>query len=339
MSDLEARRLKREISAREQAEELLEKKSRELYYKIQENEKNLIALKESEELHRLIVEYSPNSIMISCEGKIVYANSGARKNYRESATNTLIGKPLLSLTLSEDQHIIEARLQSIHETSLEGEIEETAVRLDGTTFFIAVRRHPMHHEGKEAILSVARDISFRKQLQQQLSYQATHDALTEISNRAHIMQCLDQALHHAARYSYPIWTGFIDLDEFKPINDFYGHAVGDQVLIHVANRIKSALRASDMVGRYGGDEFIIILKGGPGEEQTISITEELASRILQAVSQPLVINGFTLNISCSLGIALAPDDQIDAQTFVDRADTAMYEAKAKGKNNYCFYGE
>ncbi len=339
MSDLEARRLSREIRARKEAEELLEKKSRELYYKIQENEKNLIALKESEELHRLIVEYSPNSIMISCEGKIVYANSSARKNYRESATNTLIGKPLLSLTLSEDQHIIEARLQSIHETSLEGEIEETAVRLDGTTFFIAVRRHPMHHEGKEAILSVARDISFRKQLQQQLSYQATHDALTEISNRAHIMQCLDQALHHAARYSYPIWTGFIDLDEFKPINDFYGHAVGDQVLIHVANRIKSALRASDMVGRYGGDEFIIILKGGPGEEQTISITEELASRILQAVSQPLVINGFTLNISCSLGIALAPADQIDAQTFVDRADTAMYEAKAKGKNNYCFYGE
>jgi diguanylate cyclase (GGDEF)-like protein/PAS domain S-box-containing protein len=339
MSDLEERRLKREISAREQAEELLEKKSRELYYKIQENEQNIIALKESEELHRIIVEFSPNSILIVSEGKIVYANNGARNHYRETETNTLIGKTLISLSLPEDQHIIQARLDSIEETSSLGEIEETAVRLDGTTFFIDVRRHPMQYNGKAAILSVARDISFRRELQQQLSYEATHDALTQISNRAHIMQCLDQALHHAARYSYPIWAGFIDLDEFKPINDFYGHAIGDKVLIEVVNRIKSVLRASDMVGRYGGDEFIIILKGGPGEEQTSSLTEELATRILKAVNQPLIVNAFTLNISCSLGIALAPTDQIDAETFVDRADTAMYEAKAKGKNKYCFYGE
>lgn len=195
MPDQEARRLRREIRAREQAEELLEKKSKELYYKIQENEKNLIALKESEELHRIIVEFSPNSIIIAFEGIIIYANSGARKNYAETAANTLVGKPLLSLSLPEDHEIIQAKLDSIHETSGLGEIEETAVRLDGTIFYIAVRRHLMHHEGKEAILSVARDISFRKQLQQQLSYQATHDSLTQISNRAHIMECLDQALH------------------------------------------------------------------------------------------------------------------------------------------------
>lgn len=339
MSSLEERRLLREISAREQAEQLLEEKSRELYYIIQENEKNLIALRESEELHRVIVGLSPNSMLITCEGKIVYANNGARKNYAETATNTLVGKPLLSLSLPEDQDIIQARLESIHETSSLGEIEETALRLDGTIFFVAVRRHPMQYRGKEAILSNARDITFRKRLQQQLSYQATHDALTQISNRAHIMQCLDQTLHHAARYAYPIWAGFIDLDEFKPINDFYGHAIGDQVLIEVANRIKSALRGSDMVGRYGGDEFIIILQGGPGEEQASTLTEELATRILQAVCQPLVINEFTLKISCSLGIALAPSNQIDAQTLIDRADSAMYEAKAKGKNNCCFYGE
>jgi PAS domain-containing protein len=100
MSDLEARRLSREIRARKEAEELLEKKSKELYYKIQENEKNLIALKESEELHRIIVEFSPNSILIVSEGKIVYANNGARNHYRETETNTLIGKTFQSDALS-----------------------------------------------------------------------------------------------------------------------------------------------------------------------------------------------------------------------------------------------
>ena len=329
--DLHARRLAREISAREQAEALLEQKSLELFRQAEERQQALDALSESEERYRLIVERSPDAILIEVDEKIVFTNPAARTLFRESEEHQLLGRSLASLVRRSSSESTALLLIADPET----ETEEIALRLDGSAFEVSVHRLLLIYRGQAAIQMLVRDISSRKKLEYQLAYQAAHDALTGAINRSALLNHLSDAIANARRNSLTVWVAFIDLDRFKFINDRFGHRAGDQVLTGISQRLRTALRSNDILGRYGGDEFIVVLRGGPEAE----MSSETLERIMSAVAEPAKIDGHTMRVNCSVGVAVFPQDGDLPEQLMERADAAMYRAKQAGRNRCQFFNE
>lgn len=321
------RKLEREINARKQAEDLLEQKSLELFIEAQERQHTLSKLKESEERYRLIVEMSPDAIMVEIDDRIAFANTAARRMFAESDAQRLTGLTLSQLGLTFEE-------ACVTEDPSE-RIETVAVRLDGTRFEIALRCMPQIYDGKQARQVVARDISDRKRLEQQLAYQATHDALTGVSNRSALLELLDDSLAYARRHKVPLWVAFLDLDRFKQVNDRFGHRAGDLLLETVTARLRQLLRKDDIIGRYGGDEFVLVLRGGTESH----LNTQLLERIMQVVCEPVDVEGNWLQVTCSLGIASFPDDGDDSRGLLERADAAMYRAKESGRNLFQLYND
>lgn len=171
--------------------------------------------------------------------------------------------------------------------------------------------------------------------EEQLLIQAYHDQLTGLPNRILLDDRLQQAIEHSQRTELPTWVVFLDLDRFKYINDSMGHHLGDQVLIEVAKRLQKAIRDIDTVARFGGDEFIIVLQGHADEALVMGVLQ----RIVETIAQPLVINQLELNMTCSVGVSVYPNDGETVGTLIQHADIAMYRAKELGKNNYQFFTE
>jgi diguanylate cyclase (GGDEF)-like protein/PAS domain S-box-containing protein len=178
------------------------------------------------------------------------------------------------------------------------------------------------------------DISDRKHNEERIRFLAEHDVLTELPNRALCIERLRLALQRAERTGDKVAVLFIDLDRFKTINDSLGHHVGDSLLRSVAARIVGAVRAGDTVSRLGGDEFVVVLNGVESIEEIGRIVEH---RILPRVAQPHAVEGAELHVSCSVGIAVYPDDAADIDTLMRHADAAMYQAKAEGRNGAQFF--
>ncbi|HEX6244624.1 MAG TPA: GGDEF domain-containing protein, partial [Polyangiales bacterium] len=155
---------------------------------------------------------------------------------------------------------------------------------------------------------------------------ASSDPLTGLMNRSSFAQALEHALTEAARTQTQAALMFMDLDGFKSINDEQGHLVGDQLLKHVAGRIMSCVRDDDLLARYGGDEFVVLLEGLVGTE----VVDAIASRIIDALSAPFSLEGLCVRLSISIGIALFPSHAMAAQELLHRADSAMYRAKHAG---------
>ncbi len=164
-------------------------------------------------------------------------------------------------------------------------------------------------------------------------YLAHHDVLTGLLNRYALISSLDQALKAVARANAKLAIIFIDLDRFKTVNDSLGHHVGDALLLEAANRLKGTVRSSDIVGRLGGDEFVIAM---PGMGQEIDVAH-MAQKILDALSKPYTLQGNLIHITSSMGISVYPDDGEDSEVLMKYADTAMYHAKAGGRNQFQFF--
>ncbi|MBU2965446.1 cache domain-containing protein [Amphritea sp. 2_MG-2023] len=176
------------------------------------------------------------------------------------------------------------------------------------------------------------DISQRKAFEEQLEHMAQSDSLTDLPNRRSLSQRLQHELDVLKRHpDHQLGLMFMDLDLFKTINDTYGHGVGDQVLITIARRLNEIVRVTDMVSRVGGDEFVILLGNEPGEMKPAAM--KLAQRIIEAISEPLLVAGIELQLTTSIGVALAPKDSSDAAGLMECADRALYQAKKEGSNN------
>jgi diguanylate cyclase (GGDEF)-like protein len=167
----------------------------------------------------------------------------------------------------------------------------------------------------------------------QLSHPAQHDFLTDLPNRSLLIDRLNQAISFARRYHKQLAVIFVDLDLFKRINNSLGHAVGDRLLQEVASRIVACVRRSDTVGRHGGDEFVVLLSQVGHAEDAVFI----ARKILSSLATGCLIDQKHLQINASIGVSTYPDDGHDAETLINRADTAMYEAKKLGRNNCQFF--
>jgi diguanylate cyclase (GGDEF)-like protein/PAS domain S-box-containing protein len=177
------------------------------------------------------------------------------------------------------------------------------------------------------------DITERKLYQARIEQQANYDTLTGLANRSLLQDRLEQALLTATSYNSRLAVAFVDLDRFKFINDSLGHHIGDELLKAMADRLESCVRECDTVARLGGDEFVVLLTGQTAPDQVRAVVE----RMLSVVSQPWIIEQGEFNISCSIGVALFPNDGRDAQTLLKHADSAMYRAKESGRNNFQFF--
>ncbi|EMP55255.1 EAL and GGDEF domain-containing protein [Marinobacter santoriniensis NKSG1] len=208
-------------------------------------------------------------------------------------------------------------------------------RKDGTPFWNQVSLAPVTDDHREVThyTAITRDISERKEQEGRLAYQATHDALTGLGNRALFEDRLEHDFSLAKRYGKLLAVLFIDLDEFKPINDTLGHKIGDQLLISVAVRLKRILRPTDTLVRFGGDEFVLVLPNlGHARE-----AEEVAERILGELSKPHVVGRHELHVSASIGISLLADGMEYSERLLQQADMAMYKAKQQGRDTYEVY--
>ncbi|WP_229219875.1 EAL domain-containing protein [Rugamonas fusca] len=191
----------------------------------------------------------------------------------------------------------------------------------------AYDEHVSHH------VCVLTDMTDTMRYQQQLEHQASHDALTDLPNRNLLADRLEQAIGYAQRYQHAVWIAFIDLDNFKLVNDSLGHQQGDVLLRTVAARLRACVRDSDTVARLGGDEFTLLLMETPETPAAAS----LLRRVLEAVTAPVTLDGRQHTITCSIGVSVCPQDGVDAQQLLRQADLAMYRAKEAGRNQIQFY--
>ena len=166
-----------------------------------------------------------------------------------------------------------------------------------------------------------------------LGFQAGHDPLTGLPNRSLLSDRLQQAINYAERYGSQVAVAYLDLDKFKGVNDKLGHKTGDHLLVEVARRLLSCVRESDTVARLGGDEFVIIFYDQANENAAMHAMQ----RILDRISEPITVDGYSMTTSCSIGFACYPQDGRDADTLMKNADTAMYRAKELGRNNFQFF--
>lgn len=187
----------------------------------------------------------------------------------------------------------------------------------------------------KAMVHVMHNITEKKQAEADLVHSANYDPLTDFPNRMLAIDRLEQAIHHARRFNMHTAVLFIDLDNFKDINDTLGHKFGDRVLIRMAHSLESCVRKSDTVARWGGDEFLVIV---PGLMQLTDV-ERTISKIFSRLSKPIHVEDKEFLITASIGIAGYPDDGLTADALLSNADAAMYLAKQTGKNTYRFYTE
>jgi len=292
------------------------------------------ALRESEERYRRLVDTIPDAIAIHCEGKIVYANPAAVHILAGSDAGGLIGKDIMEFVHPDSRQMVEQRMKNV----LRGDqpaplIEEKVIRLDGMVIDVEVTALPTLYQGKPAIQIVARDIRERKLAERRLERMAYHDTLTELPNRVLLFDRLGQALAQARRRKQAVAVLYIDLDDFKYVNDTQGHHAGDELLRQVADRLQGCIREVDTVARMGGDEFTCILP----EISDMQSAALVAEKMLAALSSAFDLSGAEARIGGSLGIAIYPEHGVDEDAMISHADAAMYAAKRGGKNQYCFY--
>lgn len=209
-------------------------------------------------------------------------------------------------------------------------IEQVALRKDTTTFPIDLSVNPMYLGDEISFIGIIRDITERKAAEDEIRRLALTDPLTDLANRNAFNTRFADALSQARRRETHVALLMIDLDKFKPVNDQYGHPVGDAVLIEVANCLRTICRETDIVARLGGDEFAAILTDLNDVESAIAPAE----KIIAALKKPMTVLGQTVQIGASIGIAYFPGDADSEDTLVTLADNALYAAKAAGRNTF-----
>jgi diguanylate cyclase (GGDEF)-like protein/PAS domain S-box-containing protein len=281
------------------------------------------------------IEQNSTSMMVTDENGIIqYINPYFNKETGYSIED-LQGKTPVVLTHTPDDI---GCLKAIWDALQKGETwvgELACKRKSGESFWAEARFAPVRDiEGNiKHCVSTLIDISVRKLAQEQLSHMAHHDVLTDLPNRLSFFKQFTQNLSLAKRQKSSLGIMFVDLDDFKRINDNYGHAHGDAVLQETAKRMSACIRESDVIGRIGGDEFLILLADIDSEEGAIIA----AKKIQKCLELPFSIENKSEQLSCSIGIAIFPHHGTSEAEIAKNADTAMYEIKSKGKNGVAVF--
>jgi diguanylate cyclase (GGDEF)-like protein/PAS domain S-box-containing protein len=299
------------------------------------------ALRASEHQLRMMFEANPiGTVRCTPAGEVIEANGAylriigrSREELRSGQIRWGETTPLEYID-ADDRAIAQAQKHGVSEL-----YEKEYVRPDGTRVPVLLACSLLGYDGDLAadgdLVAFVLDISDRKQAEEQVRLAALHDPLTGLPNRGLLFDYAKHVFGHARRFHRRCAVLFIDLDRFKPINDNYGHEVGDVVLQEVARRMTACTRAEDIVFRLGGDEFLILLPDIDDDERA----GDVARHLMHSVHQPYQLSGFEVSLSASIGISLYPRDGEVLDTLINNADAAMYQAKQAGRNNVQFYSE
>ncbi|HLY52350.1 MAG TPA: sensor domain-containing diguanylate cyclase, partial [Steroidobacteraceae bacterium] len=267
---------------------------------------------------------------------IVAANPAALRStgYSHEEFLRLPFTELFSAEGAADERVLLARLQ---DSTARAPVEMRQRCKDGSFLNVEATAHRLMLDERPVLAVTVHDVTVRRvveskllQRHQHLEQLAHHDQLTGLPNRLYLAAHLPEALAEAKQKGTLLAVLFLDLDRFKHVNDSRGHETGDKLLKTVAQRIRQTMRAQDVVVRMGGDEFVVVLKDVESNDRV----NEAAERINQALSAPMVVDGRTLVTTVSIGVALYPRDGIDMGELLRHSDTAMYQAKDRGRNNF-----
>jgi diguanylate cyclase (GGDEF)-like protein len=239
---------------------------------------------------------------------------------------SILNKAVLSLSDLDSQQVYEKWFDINIETGLDKNVVLRVALQVGALIFIIIIVIMVWNR------RLYQEIKNRKKLEQKMEYMATHDDLTGLANRVLLKDRLNKAITFHQRQKLLVAVLFIDLDGFKDINDTYGHDIGDELLIEIANRLKGCVRESDTVVRFGGDEFVLLLTGLHNQNEAGYV----ADKVLKIIQQPIQLPEVNAYIGCSIGIAMYPDDGDSDNELLKVADSLMYDVKAAGKNHYAF---
>ncbi|KPQ39665.1 MAG: putative transmembrane sensor domain [Phormidium sp. OSCR] len=303
-------------------------------------------LRKSKEFLQSIINTIPDPIFVK--------DTALRSVVLNQAYSDLVGYPLTTLLNRSEAEIFPPAQaeafrredEQVLKTGCDRETEETLTDAQGNIHILATKRS-LHADGSgnHFLIGVIRDITERKLLEDQLKQMAAelaesnaalkqdanHDELTRLPNRKLFQERLRQSIDWAQTHQKLVGVMFLDLDGFKEVNDTLGHASGDILLQHVANRLSSSLRGTDTVARLGGDEFTVILPGIP----SIADAERVAQKLVTTLSKPFELEEGTVSVTTSLGIGIYPIHEHQLDQLIHLADEAMFEAKKQGKNCYC----
>lgn len=285
-------------------------------------------LQESEARYRLLVDNSPEAIAVHRNGHLLYVNAAGATLIGAAPGDDLVGRRTIDFVHRDDISLVRQRARPDA-----ARVQYRLIRMDGDIREVDAASVEIPYEGTSAIQTVFRDVTERKQLEARLMHEAFHDSLTGLPNRSLFRDRLEHAV--AVRLRQPaerVVVMFLDLDDFKAVNDSLGHEAGDQLLQVVAERIREEIRAADTVARFGGDEFAILMEQVAAPAEVLSIV----NRIKVSLRRPLLLQGRIMSISASVGVAFAEIGE-DVDTLLRNADVAMYEAKEAGKARHAVF--
>ena len=288
------------------------------------------------QLNQAIITGSPTAIFTrDPQGLVTSWNPAAEKFYGWTAEESM-GKPLQNLPVGRKNESNNLRQRVMGGESIL-DLELLRQHRDGRQIQISTTLTPLKDATGNitGYLAMATDITARKSAEKQIEFMAYHDVLTSLPNRLLLQDRFSQAMAFADRAHTQVALLFLDLDNFKTINDSLGHAVGDVFLKEVATRLSNCLRETDTICRQGGDEFLMLLSNQHHAEEITPVLNKL----LKQVATVFKVEGHELSTSASIGIAIYPDDGKDFETLLQKADTAMYQAKEAGRNSYRFFDE
>jgi len=287
-------------------------------------------LQRSEERYRLLFENASEPIGVAQDGKVVFFNQAVIEatGYEPDEIRAM---PFVDFIHPDDRELLlERHLQRLRGEAPPGAYEIRTIRKDGEIRFMNLTGVLIEWDGRPATLNFFTDITARVNAEAELEFQAYHDPLTGLPNRALFSDRLNLALARARRHGEPIAVLYADLDHLKRVNDTLGHTVGDLLLKEAAVRFRSMVREVDTVARFGGDEFVILL----GRVKDGTVAARVAEKLVARMNEPMHVGGHTLRVTTSVGVSSWPGDGDDAETLLKNADNALYQSKEHGRNTY-----
>jgi diguanylate cyclase (GGDEF)-like protein/PAS domain S-box-containing protein len=298
-----------------------------------------IALAEAEARYRSLVEQIP---------AIVYADDGTSTSYVSPQIEAILGVTpeayrddpgmWLRMVHPADRPLVEAESDAFL-AGVGGDLTDyRMVRPDGRIVWIRDRAFAHRDEGGRVLWEhgILFDVTELKEAEARIAHMAFHDALTGLANRQLFEETLALVLERAHRASGAVAVVFLDLDNFKVVNDTLGHHAGDRLLAELAARLRSCLRGEDLVARHGGDEFLMVL-GDLSPSDPHAMVDAVVGRVRRSLAEPFDLHGSTFRVQASVGISLYPDDGTDVETLLRHADVAMYRAKRLSPGSHVFY--